>query len=106
MKHFTILLLLFSSSVFAAPPKTWLEPVPSSVGTGHDWTEIEATMFFEVPVSKLVTAEVWLADTSFLVQERSGVAYFGRPDFTCPVATKPYLVRAAYTNGGTGSFSL
>jgi hypothetical protein len=106
MKHLAILLLLFSLSAFAAPPKAWLEPVPSSAGTGHAWKEIAATSFFEVPVSKLDTAEVWLADTLFLVQAQSDVAYFGRPDFVCPAATKPYLVRATYINGGTGSFSL
>jgi hypothetical protein len=106
MKHLAILLLLLSFSTFAAPPKVWLEPVPSSVSNGHDWTEIAANLFFEVPASKLGTAEAWLVDTSFLVQAQNDLAYFGRPDFTCPAATKPYLVRAAYINGGTGSFSL
>ena len=106
MKHFAILLLLLSFPTLAASPKVWLEPVPSSVGHGHDRIEIAAGSFFEVPASKLDTAEAWLVDTSFLVQAQNGLAYFGRPDFACPAATRPYLVRAAYVNGGTGSFSL
>jgi len=106
MKLPAMLLLLLSFPTFAASPKVWLEPVPSSVSNGHDWAEIAKGSFFEVPASKLDTAEAWLVDTSFLVQAQNDLAYFGRPDFTCPAATKPYLVRAAYINGGTGSFSL
>lgn len=107
MKNLAILLLVFLAFPAAtAPLKDWLEQAPSSAGTWRDWTEIATGYFFEVPASKLGTAEVWLADTAFLVQEQSGVTYFGRPDFKCPAPTKPYLVRAAYINGGTGSFSL
>lgn len=106
MKRFAIFLLLTATSAFSAPPKAWLEPVPASVLARHDWVEVAPSSFFEVSASKLYTAEVWLADVSFLEQAQSGVAYFGRADFTCPATTKPYLVRAVYINGGTGSFSL
>lgn len=101
--------LLFACLAFpaiAAPSTAWLEQVPSSAGTWRDWKEVAPDSFFEVPASKLGTAEVWLANATFLAQEQSGVAYFGRPDFVCPAQTKPYLLRAAYINGGTGSFGL
>lgn len=107
MKHLAYLLFVFLSfSAIAAPSKAWLDPVPTSAGSWRDWAEIPSDIFFEVPASKLGTAEVWLADTALMAQEQSGLTYFGRPDFKCPVSTKPYLVRAAYINGGTGSFSL
>jgi len=106
MKNIACLLLLLPFSVAAAPSEIWLEQTPASVGTWRDWTEVAADSFFEVPASRLGAAEVWLADAAFLAQEQSGVTYFGRPDFECPSATKPYLIRAAYINGGTGRFSL
>jgi hypothetical protein len=107
MKHLANLLLMFLSfSATAASPQAWLDQVPSSAGTWRDWTEIPSSTFFEVPASRLSAAEVWLADAAFLAQEQSGVTYFGRPDFACPASTKPYLLRAAYVNGGTGSFGL
>ena len=107
MKYLANLLFMFlASPAAAAPPTVWLEQVPSSAGTWRDWIEVAPGSFFEVPVSKLGTAEVWLADATFLAQEQSGVSYFGRPDFACPAQTKPYLLRAAYINGGTGSFGL
>ena len=37
----------------------------------------------------------------YLVQDQGGLAYFGRPGFSCPATTKPYLVRAVFINGGT-----
>ena len=107
MKYVASLCLMFLAfPIVAAPSKAWLEPVPSSAGTWREWTEIPASSFFEVPASKLGTAEACLTDAAFLAQEQSGVTYFGRPDFKCPAATKPYLIRAAYINGGTGSFGL
>ena len=84
----------------------WLEPPPASAGSPQQWKEIPATAFFEVPASRLAAAEAWLSDTAALLQEPNGIAYFGRPDFKCTESTRPYLVRALYTNGGTGRFSL
>lgn len=107
MKYLANFLLVFLTlPALAAPSGAWLNQVPSSLGTWRDWTEIPAGYFFEVPASKLGAAEFELADVAFLPQEKSGVSYFDRADFECPASTKPYLVRAAYINGGTGNFSL
>ena len=107
MTHLARFLLLFLSfSAVAAPTKAWLEPAPASAGNWRDWTEIPSGTFFEVPASRLGAAEVWLSVIPFLAQDQSGVTYFGRPDFRCPASTEPYLLRAAYINGGTGSFGL
>jgi hypothetical protein len=86
--------------------KPWLERVPSSLSNWREWVELHEEAFFEVPASKLATAEYWLTDVSFKPLEQSGVTYFGRPEFKCPASTMPYLLRAGYVNGGTGDFSL
>lgn len=107
MKHLAKLLLaLLPLSSVAAPPQSWLAPVPHSAGTWREWSEIPSTAFFEVPASKLPTAEAWLSDSAYMLQDQGGVRYFGRVDFKCTAPAKPYLVRATYVSGGTGSFSL
>ncbi|MBB3825280.1 hypothetical protein FHR50_001430 [Xanthomonas arboricola] len=102
----TLLLIFLSSSATAAVPKAWLEPVPDSAGSWRDWTAIPESAFFEVPAPMLSNAEALLADAAFLAQEQSDMASFGRPDFACPASTRPYLLRAAYINHGTGRFGL
>ena len=107
MKYiFGVWILFLSLSVASAPTDPWLERVPESKGTWQQWTEVPKASFFEVPASKLPTAEVWLKNSSYLAQENSGVTYFGRPDFSCVLPAKAYLIRAAYINGGTGEFAL
>ena len=54
---------------------------------------IPSDSFFEVPASKLATAEFWLANITTLPQENA--AYFGRPEFKCSASATQYLVRAA-----------
>jgi hypothetical protein len=104
MRIFVAISFLVSAVAFGAPAQGWLKPAPASIGSWQDWTPIE--VFFEVPASKLAAAEAWLAHKPYLAQDQRGLAYFGRPSFSCPATTKPYLVRAAFTNGGTGQYSL
>lgn len=102
----TLLLIFLSSSAAAAVPKAWLERVPDSAGSWRDWTAIPESAFFEVPGPMFSNAEALLADAAFLAQEQSDMASFGRPDFACPASTRPFLLRAAYINHGTGRFGL
>ncbi|NJC50014.1 UNVERIFIED_ORG: hypothetical protein GGR78_003308 [Xanthomonas campestris] len=102
----TLLLIFLSSSAAAAVPQAWLERVPDSAGSWRNWTAIPESVFFEVPGPMLPNAEALLADAAFLAQEQSDMASFGRPDFACPAATRPFLLRAAYINHGTGRFGL
>lgn len=104
MRIFVAISLLVSAVALGAPAQDWLEPAPASIGSSQDWTPIE--VFFEVPASKLAAAEAWLAHIPYLAQDQRGLAYFGRPGFSCPATAKPYLVRAAFINGGTGQYSL
>jgi len=87
-----------------APTGRWLDHVPSSLGSPHEWMGIPSDSFFEVPASKLATAEFWLANITTVPQENA--AYFGRSEFKCSASATQYLVRAAYLNGGTGNFEL
>jgi len=106
VKKIARILLLFTFTAGASSAKDWLVQAPASAGTWRDWSAIPVDSFFEVPASRLATAEAWLADKTFLAQEQSGLVYFGRPSFKCPDSDKPYLVRAQYVNGGTGGFHL
>jgi hypothetical protein len=102
------LAILYVFSIFvcvrgiASQPEPWLETVPSSLG--REWIAIPHADFFEVPASKLPTAEYWLADRMLLVQENA--SYFGRADFKCAAGSALYLIRASYLNGGTGDFQV
>lgn len=102
----SLLLTSLSFSTPAAPAKAWLENVPASAGNWRSWTELPTTAFFEVPASRLASAQYALARTAYALQTQAGVAHFGRPDFICPDGTKPYLLRALYINGGTGDFGV
>lgn len=104
LRNIAKLLFAFPLVAFVATPKPWLQEIPTSAGAQQDWTEIRT--FFEVPASKLSTAEDSLAKKAYLRQTVGDMDFFGRPGFVCPGTTMPYLVRALYDNGGTGSFSL
>jgi hypothetical protein len=99
-------LVVLSLPTLAASQEEWLAPLPVSAGGWQDWGHIPSNAFFEVPASKLAVAEQRLSAKAFLPQGPGDLQYFNHPDFSCPVSTKPYLVRA-YTNGNTnGAFSL
>lgn len=106
MRNIAKFLLLFPLTAGASSAKDWLVQAPASAGTWRDWSTIPTDSFFEVPASRLATAEAWLADKTFLAQEQRDLVYFGRPSFKCSDSDKPYLVRAQYVNGGTGRFDL
>ena len=105
-KYVAALLSLFSFPAIAGAGGAWLEAVPASAGPWQKWTEVPRDSFFEVPASKLATAESWLSDVAYLAQDPSGVSYFGRSDFACIAPKTPYLVRASFVHGGTGEFRL
>ena len=106
MKRLTcILAILACVSSCSETESAWLRPPPLSLGGVKDWTMVDETAFFEVPVSKLEAAEHALADVSVIPRDQ-GQGYFGRSDFVCEPPRRVYLVRALYMNGGTGGFTL
>jgi len=107
MRQTALLVFLLLSAPAAAEERgTWLGAVPASLGNVQQWREVPKESFFEVSASKLPTAEAWLNDIPYLLQEQSGASFFGQPNFSCPAPNKIYLIRATYINGGTGEFAL
>jgi hypothetical protein len=100
------ILMLLPLTALAASSTAWLDQVPTSVGARQGWQEIPNENLFEVPASKLSTAEARLSRASFLAQEQGVAAYFGNRSFRCVAPAKVFLVRAAYIHGGTGSFTV
>ncbi len=84
----------------------WAQGARGSLSEAGPAEPIPDERFFEVPASKLDTAEYWLEDKPFLALDTDGIRYFGQHNFACPERTAPYLIRAVYENGGTGGFSI
>jgi hypothetical protein len=103
----SVVLAFLPLSAMAGSPSVWLEKTPQSLyDKRQQWQKIPDDSFFEIPVSKLSTVEAWLADKQYFPFESEDAGFWGHPGFKCPEATKPYLIRAADVNGGTGVFSL
>jgi hypothetical protein len=99
-------LIALSFPALASPQEEWLAPLPASADGWPDWGNVPNNAFFEVPSDKLAAAERQLSAKAAEPQADSDFKRLGRPDFSCPPSTRPYLVRA-YTDGNTnGSFSL
>jgi hypothetical protein len=101
-----ILVAAFVASACAGAPESWLQAPPRSLGASHDWTEVSRSAVLEVSVSKLASAEADLANVPFVALAPSSVEYFSQAGFRCSLPDKPFLIRAAYMNGGTGAFTL
>ena len=104
MKYGIALCTAITAPLVALAEDGWLKSVPPSVG--NDWSEIAKDQYFEVPVSRFVTANYRLSGVEFVAQEQNEVVYYGGGSLKCPPPSKTYLVRALYLNGGTGTFRL
>jgi hypothetical protein len=104
MRKLAALLLIVPLAGLAHQPHTWLDPAPSAILGSRNWVPVEA--FFEVPASTLATAQKWLQKSAFVALDKSDVALFGQPDFTCQGDAKAYLVRAQYVTSGGSWFSI
>ena len=98
-----VLCLLGAATSAAVEQDSWYQPLPRSLAAVEQ-QPISDSSFFEVAASMESTAEYLLAKESSIAQTPDNFAYFGQHNFHCPAATKPYLVRAVFTNGGTGKF--
>lgn len=87
-----------------AAKDAWLAPLPSN--DRSRWQAVPDHEFFEVPASRLSTAQFWLAQTTSSLQRPSVSEFFGRKDFQCRPGTELYLIRAAFRHGGTGRFGV
>ena len=96
-------------SACATEPRTepWLNEASIDLQMEKTAEAISSDQYFEIPASKLDTAEVRLADEAILPEGEAGSArYFGHAEFQCAPPRQAHLVRAVYENGGTGVFEL
>jgi hypothetical protein len=84
----------------------WLEPVPSALWPRLDWLPLPMESFAEVPVSKFFVARINLADAAFTQQNANSASSMLGREFACAPGSKPFLVRALFTVGGTGKFQI
>jgi hypothetical protein len=80
---------------------TWVNPLP---GTSEMLKPLANNQVFEVAKSKFRAAKAALRDKPFVPLTEDDIGYFGSPTFQCRLPNRPYLIRAIYTNGGTGRF--
>jgi len=101
-----ILIIFFGQPVLAAGLDPWLSKMFPEASDAQSATLLPESSFFEVPVSKLAVAELRLAEQPAVAQEAYAAQYYGRAEFSCQASESLYLLRAVYTNGGTGAFQV
>jgi hypothetical protein len=97
--------LLCTLLALNAAATSWLSPVPIA-GQRALREKVTDSDFFEVPVSKFEAAEESLSAAVYVSLDSRQASYYGHPEFQCLAPRTLYLVRAAFSNGGTGAFSI
>ena len=105
-----IVTLLFSAATASAaaadPAESWLNSNSLDIHAAKTVTEVPRDFFFEVPVSMLEEAERRLESEAAVKLQSYDVESLSRKHFSCIKGATPFLVRAVYTNGNTGSYWL
>ncbi|UYB52746.1 hypothetical protein OCJ37_01905 [Xanthomonas sp. AM6] len=99
-------LALVVSQVSAEQPESWLRAPATNINTAKIVKPVPRDYIFEVPVSLFDMAMEELRAKPIVPLQSYDVDSFSRWHFSCPRATSPYLVRAVYSNGGTGGYHL
>ena len=102
LNKFGYLAIVGFAMVPAVASADWLKPITLDAQTTQPIRDIPKTEFFEVTVSKKDAAQEMLKNVPVVSGEEVG--YFGQRNFRCPTGKNPYLIRANFTNGGTGDF--
>ena len=107
MKHvITAAFLFYSTLLFAHEEESWEKPITLDARASGPIREIPKTDYFEVAASIVQSAIASLSDRSARSIGQESVGYYGSLLFECKRPKYPFLVRATYQNGGTGTFSL
>ena len=106
--HAGLYLLLAALPVLAlaSDSDSWLTSSSPEIGHARIIKEIPAGLYFEVPVSLFEVAEIRLEKKWVVPLSNIDLKWFSRGHFSCPSTTVPSLVRAVYSNGGTGGYYL
>jgi hypothetical protein len=105
IQHTALLLLALATATVQAEPE-WLPRGLPADDPRDRITRIDSVAYFEVPASRLGTAERWLAESAFISLEPQLVTYFGRAGFKCHRSASLFLTCALFSTGGTGEFYL
>jgi hypothetical protein len=105
----TLLLLVFASLVgfvqAADDARLWIIRPPDTKYGPDERKALDQSDVFEVVASKVSVAISSELSKKQIVQVSEQTAmYYTGTYYRCPQGKKPYLVRAVYTFGGTGSY--
>lgn len=103
MNTFVLMFLWLQANSTSDSTGPWIEPAPFP---RKEWVELSPDSFFEVAASKRDAAMYSLHEPSVSLDGEGRAAYYGNRSFLCKHPSNAYLVRAPYTNGGTGNFAL
>lgn len=106
MKYIFILFAFYPAITFAGQADIWLKQMTLEASVSTPVRDIPGNAFFEVGLSKSTTAEHWLESKAVIALGEHDFNYFSHGSFECLTPKSPYLIRAAYMNGGTGKFIL
>ena len=83
----------------------WIKHPPSDAFAGADTIKIDAGNIYEVVASKVDVAVLGdLENQAFAAISRDDARWYTGAYFTCQEGKTPYLVRALYGHGGTGTY--
>jgi hypothetical protein len=109
MKIYVFLVVILASACLGADLQTgeaWLNPAPDSIADSK-WIAIDTTDIYEVVASKEIVAEIRdLEHKHFTLLTEDEAKYYTGHYYRCPKGKHPYLVRAVYGQGGTGSYKV
>ena len=102
----TLVLATAAAAVAAGSEETWLNAGSMDIHAAKIVADVPSSSFFEVPVSMFEEAERRLNSTATMSLQNYDVDALSRNRFSCAEGSTPFLVRAVFTNGSTGGFSL
>ena len=100
-----LLLVAAATSAAAGSAESWLN-ADFDLDGAKIVAEVPRDAVFEVPVSMFEEAERRLSSSAAVILQSYDVESLSRSHFLCPPRTTPFLVRAVFTNGNTGGYSL
>jgi hypothetical protein len=107
----TAAFLVMMSSYFvahAAESNSWQHlPSGDQISNWLDLPAVPKTKIYEVVPTKVETAQAWyLANAPVAVLTCEDADFLAGGRYSCDENAKPILVRAVYSNGGTGNFTV
>jgi hypothetical protein len=106
MKILATVFVFFGMSATCLAAESWLRGVPATWPNGDLPQQLPLSTYVELPISMFEAAAQELREHAAVKLPDYGPDNYRRKDLICPDRTRPYLVRAVYTNGTTGGYYL